>query len=193
MLIQGNKKKIFLILFLLLLVAIYIRLTANRLTTNRTVGPEDAQCQITEKKFEVRGVSLSGVLEPGTTIDVWLNYYQCHQVKRGDLVLYKINPQIDPIIKIVKGIPGDNIRLEGRDGKFWNILVNDKALTVSQGEPYQINEKAADLIGLYIKDYHGVIPPKSYLLMGNMVSGSVDSTRFGLVDISDIIGRAVAD
>jgi signal peptidase I len=193
MLIQGNKKKIFLILFLLLLVAIYIRLTADRLTANRIVGPEDAQCQITEKKFEVRGVSLSGVLESGTTIDVWLNYYQCHQVKRGDLVLYKINPQIDPIVKIVKGIPGDNIRLENGDGKFWNILVNDKVLTVSQGEPYQINEKAVDLIGLYIKDYHGVIPLKSYLLMGNMVSGSVDSTRFGLVDISDIIGRAVAD
>lgn len=196
MFIQGNKKKLFLILFLLFLALIYIasfyflKTLKNDSEVIKVVGLEDAQCQITKKKFEVRGISLSGFLEPGTIVNAWLNYYQCYQADRGDVVLYKMNTQADPIIKIVKGIPGDTIGLQG-DGKIWNILINDKVLTTSQGEPYQLNEKSASLIELYIKDYQGVVPPKAYLLMGNIVSGSIDSTRFGLVDISDIIGKII--
>ncbi|MFA5024718.1 MAG: signal peptidase I [Patescibacteria group bacterium] len=196
MLIQGNKKKLFLILLLLFLALIYIasfyflEALKNDPEVIKVSGLEGEQCQITKKKFEVRGVSLSGFLEPGTIVSAWLNYYQCYQIERGDVVLYKMNAQADPIIKIVKGIPGDTIGLQG-DGEIWNILINDKVLTTSQGEPYQLNEKSANLIELYIKDYYGVIPPKAHLLMGNIVSGSVDGTRFGLVDISDIIGKII--
>jgi len=37
--------------------------------------------------------------------------------------------------------------------------------------------------------YKGVIPENTYLLLGNRVSGSVDSTTFGLVDKSGIVAK----
>jgi type IV secretory pathway protease TraF len=45
------------------------------------------------------------------------------------------------------------------------------------------------MLSLYEKDYKGVIPKNAYLLLGNRISGSVDSTTFGLVEKSDIIAK----
>jgi len=36
----------------------------------------------------------------------------------------------------------------------------------------------------------GIIPENSYLILGNLVSGSIDSTTFGLIDKGDILGKA---
>jgi type IV secretory pathway protease TraF len=36
-----------------------------------------------------------------------------------------------------------------------------------------------------------VIPSNTYLLLGDQANGSVDASVFGLVDKSDIIGKAI--
>jgi len=46
------------------------------------------------------------------------------------------------------------------------------------------------MLKLYEDDYHGIIPPNTYLLLGDQVNGSIDAGAFGLVDKSDIIGKA---
>jgi len=45
------------------------------------------------------------------------------------------------------------------------------------------------MLSLYEKDYHGVIPENTYLLLGEVTSGSLDSTRFGLIDKSSVLGK----
>ena len=47
------------------------------------------------------------------------------------------------------------------------------------------------MLALYIKNYKGIIPARSYLILGNLPEGSVDSTRFGLIDQSALIGKVV--
>jgi len=47
------------------------------------------------------------------------------------------------------------------------------------------------MLSLYERDYKGVIPKNAYLILGNLVEGSLDSSRFGLVGKSDFLGKVV--
>jgi len=42
-----------------------------------------------------------------------------------------------------------------------------------------------------VDSYGGVIPKDTVFLLGNHASGTLDSTRFGLVHQSDIIGKII--
>ena len=47
------------------------------------------------------------------------------------------------------------------------------------------------MLSLYEDDYKNSIPQNTYLILGNLVEGSLDATRFGFVDKGDILGKAV--
>jgi signal peptidase I len=141
----------------------------------------------TEERI-VRGNSLSGLIEPGQTIEILLGYYDCNIVKRGDIVVYNYAGDINPIIKVVKAISGDSFQMK-KAGVGWNILINNEIVKNSQNQPYIIDESGYKMLSLYINDYKGVIPENAYLILGNLTGGSLDSTRFGLIDKSDILGK----
>jgi len=143
----------------------------------------------TEERI-VSGTSLAGILDAGAKIKILYDYYQCHEAQRGDIVIFQPDPEMNPIVKIIKGLPGDKLSLQG-DGMNWNILLNGEILKTSTGDAYQVNDNAFKMLSLYIRDYNGIIPPKAYLLLGNAISGSLDSTKFGLIDISDIMGKVI--
>jgi signal peptidase I len=118
------------------------------------------------------------------------DYYACHEAERGDVVLYRYAGNDDPLIKIVRAVPEDTLELRATASGAL-IIINGEALATSSGEPYQLDARAAGLLRLYERDYGGRIPPNSYLILGNLVHGSLDSTRFGLVDKSSLIGKAL--
>lgn len=140
----------------------------------------------------VRGQSLAPLVEDGETIQALLGYYACNPIAREDLVLFRLAGNEDLLIKIVKGIPGDTLALEKGEGGLYFILVNGTKAVNSQGLPYAVNNARAHMLSLYINDYGGAIPPDAYLILGDMPSGSRDSTTFGLVGKSDIAGKAIA-
>ena len=147
------------------------------------------QCQIKEEEKIVRGNSLTPIIEQGTTVKILFGYYDCNEIKRGDIVAYRYAGNPDPIIKIVKGLPGDKFELRESDEMNWNILINGQVLKNSKNEPYLISGNRYKMLSLYEKDYNGIVPDDTYLILGNLVSGSMDSTRFGLIDKSDILGK----
>ena len=175
-------------------------------------APSTDPCAITRETREVRGESLSGVIEPGTQIEVLLGYYACHAPARNDIVIYRYGGDPDPLIKIVRGIPGDVFELK-KEGQIWRIMINENVLTTSGGAPYALDDRGYRMLSLYVPDttprtittstttntsttvttsitYRTTqIPPNTYLILGNLPNGSTDSTRFGLVDKSDIIGK----
>ena len=91
-----------------------------------------------------------------------------------------------PLIKALRGLPGDKFSVS--DGK---IIINGVAAMNSAGEPYRLSPPRAAMIALYVHDDHGVIPPDSFLVMGENPAGSLDSSRFGLVSRQAIIGKLV--
>jgi signal peptidase I len=148
----------------------------------------NATCIITPVNKIVRGNSLSGLIESGSTVKILFGYYLCNEVKRGDTVAYNFSGDRNPIIKIVKGLPGDKFHLREISG-IWNIFINGETAKNSKGEPYSLSEGGSKMLSLYERDYKGVIPLDAYLILGNISSGSLDSSRFGLVGKSDILGK----
>ena len=91
-----------------------------------------------------------------------------------------------PLIEAIRGLPGD--RFDVSNGK---VIINGAPATNSAGESYQLSPARAAMIALYVQDDHGVIPPDSFLVMGEFTRGSTDSTRFGLVSRQEILGRLI--
>ncbi len=156
------------------------------------MNQSSSNCEIEEKQLKVRGDSLSGFIEDGTEMKVLMGYYACNSVERGDIALYSYSIDKTPLIKIVKGIPGDKFQLKKTSASCWNILINGEISKNFQNEPYCFNEGGYKMLSLYEKDYGGVIPADAYLIFGNLVSGSMDSSRFGLIGKNDLLGKAVS-
>jgi len=147
---------------------------------------ENGQCG-TAKNYLVTGISLSGLIEPGETVKVINDYYKCHTVQRDNIVAYNYAGRTNFIIKIVKAVPGDVWKLQSTD-KGNLIVVNGQPLENSKGQEYIISDEKSAMLALYTKDYPK-IPDKTYLLLGNDPQGTLDSTKFGLVGLQDIVGK----
>ena len=145
-------------------------------------------CPTTREQKIVQGDSLHGLLNNGTKVTAQMGYYKCHQAKAGDIVLYHYGGDPNPLIKVVRAVPGDRLALQTTSAGI-HILVNGNVLTTSSGTPFNLLASSARLLELYVNDYHGAIPNNSYLIMGNLVGGSTDSSQFGLISGADLLGK----
>ena len=177
-------KGLFIILAILLGLLVYLNLGGVSFNNNSGLG----DCLVLTEEKIVRGSSFSPYINPGTKIKALFNYYDCHEIKREDLVLFNYAGNPNPLFKVVKGIPGDKFELREVNGG-WNIVINNKVVKNFENKPYLISGNRHKMLALYERDYKGVIPENAYLLLSNQISGSVDSTRFGLVDKSGIIAK----
>jgi signal peptidase I len=146
-------------------------------------------CSIKIEEKIVRGNSLEPLIKNGETIEVLFGYYDCHSIQRNDIVLYSYSGNKNPIIKIIKGIPGDKFSLK-KTNNGWYILINGEILKNSQNQPYIFDEQGYKILSLYEKDYKGIIPEDAYLILGNLPQGSVDSSHFGLVGKKRYFGES---
>lgn len=146
------------------------------------------KCLVDKMSMEVRGNSLSPLITSGQEIEALFKYYDCNSIKRDDIVLVNYAGNDNFLIKIIRGLPGDNFELKERnDG--WNIFINGEVLKNSEGQEYLIFEKGYQMLSLYERDYNNKVPKAAYLVLGNKPSGSLDSTRFGLIDKSNIVAK----
>jgi len=137
--------------------------------------------------MRVEGGSMSPRIAPGQLIQILQGQPSClGTLKHGDVVLFHSDSSRVPLIKALRGLPGDKFAVS--DGK---IIINDSTATNSAGQPYQLSPPRAAMIDLYVHDDHGVIPPDSFLVMGENPAGSIDSSRFGLVGRQAIMGKLV--
>ena len=197
-----DKRKFFKILLIILIlvggVSLGIVLFGNTERTGEKepisfeqLASDAEECQILTEERIVRGNSLSPVINSGDTVKILFNYYDCHPIERDDVIVYHYAGNENPIIKIVKGLPGDSYELEETGPGEWHILINDQILKNSEDKQYSISDNRYKMLSLYEDDCQNGIPQNTYLLLGNLASGSQDSTRFGLVDKSDILGKVI--
>lgn len=139
----------------------------------------------------VRGNSLAPLLNDGDSVKIYYGFYDTHEIQKGDIVVCRFSFRQDPVIKIVRAVPGDSFGLKEVAGGDALLLINGAELKNSAGRVYEFSGKRKQMLSLYERDYKGVIPANSYLLLGNLAEGSLDSTRFGLVDREAIIGKAM--
>jgi signal peptidase I len=142
------------------------------------------------EEFKVNGNSLFPIIQDKENIIIDKGYYNVHPINRNNIVLVQFSWRENPLLKIVKAIPSDTIELRESTNGF-NVIVNNKVLKTSEGASYVFDGGSADMISLYIQDYNGIIPENAYLVLGNRASGTLDSTKFGLIDKSNIIGKLI--
>jgi len=177
------KKIIVLILIPLILLFSYLFYKDN----SKIAESDKIECTVDSKTVIVNGYSMYPFLDSGKEITALYGYYDCNSVSRNDIVLYAYSGNKNLLIKFIRAVPGDRWNLKEVDGNY-EIAVNDISIVNSEGKKYSIQESSVKMLELYIKDYP-VIPENTYLLLGDQISGSMDSTRFGLVGKKEIMAK----
>ncbi len=141
--------------------------------------------------FYIPSASMEPTLEKGDRVLVNKVSYDLHDVHRGDVIVFELDPDevgpdgIKDLIKRVIGLPGDVI--ESRDGV---VYVNDHALDepyladgMVTGDPEDSRNPAID---------RQTVPDDHVFVLGDNRSNSADSRypNRGPIPIDTIVGRA---
>jgi signal peptidase I len=151
----------------------------------------ESDCVVEKRKIHGIGQSLHGVFENGDPGELAVGYYRCHVVERGDIVGYQYAESQAPIAKIVRGIPGDHLEFRAV-GNLWHLNINNATALTTRGESYLLDSWGVSMLQSYVEGSRNIIPQDTYLLLGNLSSGTLDSTRFGLIAGKDILGKISA-
>lgn len=126
-------------------------------------------------RIRVESISMQPTLYAGDFIIVNKLAYKLGDPGRGDIVIfhYPPNPDIEPYIKRVVGLPGETVRVH--NGR---VYVNEVPLS----EPYI----AAN------PNYEGtwVVPQDALFVLGDNRNKSSDSHSWGMVPLENVIGKA---
>lgn len=141
-------------------------------------------------RVTIRGTSMVGLYAPGRVVLAEYGYYACHEVGRGEVALIRRPARSEPIIKSILVLPGDRFRLQG-DASGATLWVNEQELRVLGREVYRFSGRAFRMLQLYVKSFHGVMPPDTYFVFGTSPTGSLDSTQFGPVTREMLVARIV--
>lgn len=177
--------------FIYSLLLLLILLITNLAWVYKTKKIATAKSCFIESEKIVHGYSMEPLFYEGDTIRSLLGYYDCHEIKRGDIVLADYGgASFGIILKTVKALPGDVFTLSP-DGKAWNILVNGEILTTSLGVKYSLPDYVATILKSYEHESAGIVPEGNYLLFGEIPEGSFDSTRAGFFPRVTIIAKVI--
>ncbi len=134
-----------------------------------------------EKIYEVRGLSMTGVIEPGDTVRVSITT----PVKRNDLVVFSetgfIKDQQVPVsIKKCYGIPGDKITFNSETGEMWVNGVLCPVMLQNEAQKYCWKD--------WLR-FESNVPKDHLFLLGN-IDDAVDSRKRGYFSLDQVLGPA---
>ncbi len=132
---------------------------------------------------------MSGWLEPNSLVYLHYGFYQCNPLKKGDDIVFKNGFNPLPIIKKVVAVPGDVFRLGLLGPGHFCLIINGDTVRMPTGNPLPISEKRSRMLAYYASAFGGVLPLKTCLVVGSGPEMH-DSTLFGPVSVTDILGKA---
>ena len=143
--------------------------------------------------FYIPSESMEPTLHKNDRIMVNKLSYHLHDVRRGDLIVFRRPPnmassEINDLIKRVIALPNETIELRGSD-----IYIDDQKLT----EPYLVDGTPTVNLGWVTgcanppsERNKCLIPPGHVFVMGDNRTHSSDGRVFGPIDEDLIVGRA---
>ena len=135
----------------------------------------------------VEGNSMAPMIADGTNITIVSGGPQCAEpLARHAVVVVRNARHRLPLLKSLRGLPGDGFHLDGG-----HLFVNSAVVKNSAGQVYDFANTGFAMFAVYAQDYAATIPADTYLVLGDDAHGSLDSSQLGLVAREDIIGRRV--
>jgi hypothetical protein len=152
----------------------------------------DKQCGEELKEFTMNDVYLQGIIEKGQKYEVILNYYKCHHIQRDDIVLYSFSQSLEPVIKKVVAVGGDNFDVTKDDQHHaWNLKVNNLIIRTPGLENYYFGSETPPTLALYIKPRRGVLKQNEVIVLSTVSPGNTDSGILGVASIRDLVGKII--
>jgi len=126
-------------------------------------------------RIRIESISMQPTLYAGNFVIVNKIAYLLNSPGRGDIIVFKypLDPNGEPYIKRIIGLPGDSVRITGG-----TVYVNEQPMN----EPY-ISAPPKD-------EAKWTVPPDSLFVMGDNRPNSSDSRKWGMVPFKNIIGKA---
>lgn len=135
---------------------------------------------------------MRGVVDEGTDVPTVLNYYSCAPLLRDDVVLYRFSEFDDPVFRRAVAVGGDKFDLyEVGDEGGWELVVNGKKVRGAKGETYAFGGKMPPPLKLAANQTGGRLGKDQAIIFSTFPPGDRDSGTFGLVSISDLVGKAI--
>lgn len=149
-------------------------------------------CETSTRSYTMQDSYLRGLIKKGQSFDVLMSYYDCHEPKPGDLVLYRFSSKSEPVVKIVRAIPGDEFELtENSQLRRWEIKVNGEDLIYRQNKYYfgRVNDRHP--MKKYHDLYSGEIQSGDFIIFSLIPPGLQDSGTLGPVRKENILGKVL--
>lgn len=149
-------------------------------------GQENAAPVCGLSLYTIEGSSMAPLVQPGDKVETMPPQCLGRDIQDGDVIVFTNSAVRTAVIKRVIARGAD--RFAVKDG---TVLVNGKKVTTADGREFHLSDGRLGMIRVYESGYNGVVPATAYLVMGEQPGGTTDSTRFGMVDLSDIKGVMV--
>ncbi len=129
----------------------------------------------------IKGASMEPNFHDGELILTSKLSYKLNQPRRGDVIVFRAPLQEDrDYIKRIIGLPGDKVLV-----KDDRVYINNKLLS----EPY-LPQTTWTRDSYYLRDGQlKIVPPGTYVVMGDNRDHSSDSREWGPVPFGNIVGR----
>jgi hypothetical protein len=122
--------------------------------------------------------------------NIYLNYYDCNKISRGELVYYEYSKGLEPIVRKVWGLPGDKFNIISAGENRWNIEINGGKVKADNGD-YWFEFKGLPPLKGYVDLGQVVLEEREYLLFSETSPGDKDSSSLGIVMRGNILGRYI--
>lgn len=186
--------KLLLIVFALGIVAIVWTIfnkSLDQTVNNNKQTSSFSSCSEEYSEERATDPQMAGIIEPGAAVTLIRGFYACNPLERGDLVSFRYHQEQPPVIRVVRGIPGDRFEvIKDPKGSGWKIRINNEFIKVGKNEDLVYGSPSfVPPLGLAAKSHSNVIAEGEVILMTNSHSGKFDSTLMGLLSVKDIIGK----
>ena len=132
------------------------------------------------------------LIPKSSTVKIMMDFYNCNEIKRNDLVWYRFSNQIPPVVRLVRGLPGDKYSLspDPEDKERWFISVNGSKIK-SENENFYIKSNTVPPLKTYELSRGGILRDDEYILLSSFPPGLSDSSNLGLISKKALVGKVI--
>ncbi|HID91936.1 TPA: signal peptidase I [Candidatus Peregrinibacteria bacterium] len=154
------------------------------ITPMPTVLVKTCEEKITRERKRISGNSMSPLLQNNDRVMLLHKYYEICEIKpkKGDLIAYDYVGEKIPIIKVLVATSEDFLQI--KNNTLW---INGEEYKNSGNQKYNFSKGELAMLQLYIKNNH--IKKDRYFILGDNISNSRDSRRFGAISSQKILGK----
>lgn len=170
-------------------------LIVNLMKTNEKKKIGNVNCVKESLRIFANDDLMTEILKKGQPATLLTHFYKCNPVKKNDLVYFRFSEHIDPVIRIVKGVPGDRYQLvedKSRKGQ-WTISINGELILdgSSPGQPYLMASNSVPPLKTYELSRGGLLREDEYIVLSTRSPSLSDSTNLGLISKNSFVGKVV--